>query len=522
MNRIFLFLVGIIISSSLSAQEKKIQWSELNRKGGTLLDIYPREDEGFYALRWSGGQLLGHYDVSEHHDLKQTGKGIIKKSTSAGIATFEAASAIGNKFVVFLSDKREGKNFLLMQEYDSNLTPTKEAVELASFDLLKGRSKGYFDIQISPNKEFLAVIWEIPGKKEDKDIYGFKIFDKELNAVNEGEYPLPFPGDLSVIHSHFISNKGEYFLALTEFQEAEKKMFNRTNQFKALHIYHIAQDGLLDFILDLKGKRVETMAMSTFEDDEFMITGIYGEEDQVGVAGVFYQRINLETQKVLSEGFREFTKDFITQGWTDKQKEKADRREEKGKGEPQLYNYQMRDITLLEDGSIVGTMEQYYVHVRSYMDTRSGQTSYTYYYYYNDIIIYKIGIEGQFDWIEKIRKYQVSVNDGGPLSSYESYIDNGKLCLIFNDNLRNYDADGKYMDDDKLYPANYSNKNNVVALATVDLNSGKISREHFLDSSDIGAVVVPKLFNVNYQKGEMLLYAIYGRKEKFGLLKLED
>ena len=98
--------------------------------------------------------------------------------------------------------------------------------------------------------------------------------------MNDGEYPLPFEAELSKIHEHHISNNGEYFLAVTEYTESEKKrFFGNKFDYKALHIIHIAEDGLQDFELDIQGKRVDAMAMQSDENGIFTITGIYKRSD---------------------------------------------------------------------------------------------------------------------------------------------------------------------------------------------------------------------------------------------------
>ncbi len=507
------------------AQSYSVEWSELEPRKGQLLYLLPKDSGDFYALRWSGGQVFGHYQVSHHKDLKLVGSSRIKLQVNASIANFEGARVIGEHFVVFLSDRMDGKNNFYMQEYSEDLRPLGDAILLASFDLdRRGARKGWFDVRQSGNEKFFGVVWELPGHKEERDVYGFKIFDTDLQLINDGEYPLPFDPDLSVIHSHHISNTGDYFLALTEYDEDERKVFIKNRlKYKALHIYHIAEDGLLDYKLDLEGKRVEAMAMTSDDKNVFTITGIYGKMGEKGVTGVFHQRVDLTTGKKLDEGFKEFPKEFITQDWSERQLKRQQRREERGLDEePQLYNYNMREATILEDGSVVGTMEQYYIQVRSYADTRSGQTTSTYYYYYNDIIAYRIDPEGNFSWLAKVPKYQVSTNDGGPFSSYESFIDDGKVYFIFNDDARNYDESGKFLEGEDLYTASYGRKKNVVALASVDLETGDQKRKTFFERSEINALAVPKLFDVNYSTGEMILYSIWGRKEKIGVLRFRQ
>ncbi len=523
MKKRLVFLLLLCAPLWLGAQSYSVDWSEMQPSKGRLVYLLPRKSDEFFALRWTGGEVFGNYQVSRHKDLKMINSGRIKLIAEESVANFEGARVIGDKFVVFLSDRKDGKNFFFMQEYSDDLKPVGEVVRLASYDLERGRTKGWFDIKLSENGKFFGVVWEIPGRKEERDLYGFKVYDTNLSLINDGEYPLPFDPKLSVIHSHHISNTGDYFLALTEYWEDEKRVLlrNRLN-YKALHIYHIAEDGLQDYTLDLEGKRVEAMAMTSDDNNIFTITGIYGEMKQEGVSGVFHQRVDLNSEEKLDEGFKEFDETFITEDWSDRDKRRQERREERGRAEPRLYNYKMREATILDDGSIVGTMEQYYVQVQNFSDARSGQTSSTYYYYYNDIIVYRINPDGEFDWVEKIRKFQLSTNDGGPFSSYESFIDDGKVYFIFNDNVRNYSEEGVFTDPDHLQTANYGRRKNVVAIAEIDMATGEKKRRTFFDRSEIDALAVPKLFDVDYNNGEMILYSIWGRKERIGRLRFND
>lgn len=166
-------------------------------------------------------------------------------------------------------------------------------------------------------------------------------------------------------------------------------------------------------------------------------------------------------------------------------------------------------------------MEQYFVQVRSSYDSRTGQSTNTYYYYYNDIIVYKIDKNGEFKWFKKIPKHQVSTNDGGPFSSFESIINDGQIHFIFNDNVRNYSDSGTFIGDDRLQVANYSRRKNVVALVSMDIENGDDIRNTFFDRSTVDVLAIPKNFVVDYQEGRMILYGIWGRtKEKFGFVKI--
>lgn len=515
------FILGA--AQQVWSQAYSVKWGELERKRGSLIYLLPNSTDDFYALRWSGGRTLGSYQLSHHENLKLKETVRIKPIADRSISTFEGARIIGELPVVFLSDKKAEKNHYYMQRYTANLEKDGEAIHLAEFDLERKRGKGSFDVKISKNGKFFGVVWSVPGKKDKKHLYGFRIYDNALNLIQEGEYLLPFEPNLSTIHEHYISDQGDYFLCVTEFSNPEKGgLFKKPSDYKSLHIFHITEDeGLQDFELELNGKRVVALALTSDSSDVFTITGVYGEKDANGVSGIFYRKADLSTGKTLQEGFQKFDEDFITENWSEQAVRRFQRKKDAGKGEPYLYSYQMRNAVFLDNGSIVGTMEQYYVQMRANPDMRVGQTSSAYYYYYNDIIVYRVNPEGGFDWVKKIRKYQVSVNDGGPYSSYESFLSGDKLHFVFNDDTRNYDSTGVFIDTNELYTANFGRKRNVVGIAAIDLNDGAIQRSILFNRADTKALAVPKLFSVSYKTGEMLVYSIAWRKEKMGVLRFD-
>lgn len=521
---LLIILVSLYTLSTAFGQQYDVEWGELGKGKGRAYDIIPIAGKDFYTLHATGSRMFPTYRVAEHKDFEMTQTGRIELKANGSTALYEGSRVVGGKFVVFLSDKKGDENKFFMQEYGSDLTPKGRAIELANYTIEKGKGRGNFSVISSRDAAFFAVIWTIPGRKENPDTYGFKVFDDELIEVSAGEYELPYEGNLSSINMHYLSNSGDYFISVTEYSQPEKKrLFRNYADYKAMHIIHITPDDLQEYTLNLDGKRIETIDMNSDNSGTFSLVGLYGNRNESGVKGVFNIKLDFFKNQVIDEGFKEFSKDFITQDWTDKQKERADKRAAKGKGEPQLYNYLMRQTEVLKDGSIVGSIEQYYVVTSTYTDSR-GVTQTTYTYYYNDIIAFKVGLGGDFDWIQKINKYQVSTNDGGPLSSYCRFVDGDKIAFIFNDNVVNYDEKGKFIEEKggRIASANFRKKKNVVALVTLDTKDGEMTRETFFDRKELEATAVPKMFNVDYNNKEVLLYAVFRNKERFGIIRLDN
>lgn len=514
-------LTGVIffLAQHGSAQSVSVEWGELEQKSGYLVELLPFHSKDFYSLRWKGGSLLGGYYLTRHDNLQETKSEKVSISINNNIANFEAVAIVQDHPVAYFTDNRDGKEQIFMQQYGYDLLPRGEAHLLAEFILDKGHTLGQMSFIQSNDKKYFGALWLIVGKKKDHDVYGYVIYNDQMELVHEGEYEIPFQSQYSEITDHLLTNTGDYFVTVKEFEPSDdKRVFRSFMQYRAMHIYQVHQDGLEDYTIPMRGKRVEALTINSDDTQLFTLTGVYGENQVEGVKGIFYMKLDYRNQEVKEEGFEPFDKNFITEDWSEKELDRAQRREEKGKGEaPTLFNYQMRDVQVLDDGSIVGSMEQHYVFVRSTPDSR-GMITTSYTYYYNDIIAFRIGQSGGFDWLKKIKKMQVSTNDGGPYSSYVSFVDSNSMKFIFNDNVENYDANGIYLKD-YAHLTKFTKKSNVVGLAEIDLNTGEMRRKSMFSRKETGTLAIPKMFAIDYNALEMLIYTTHGNKERYGLLR---
>ena len=523
---LLLIILLLIFSNTIFGQDYKVKWGPLEKNSGQMRAIIPKDNDEFFTLRRSGrGGLLSSLQLASHKDLAMRVKAKLKLKVNNQLASFEDVYVIGGKLFVFLSDKQKTKNVLYMQEYGTDVTPKGKVIKLAEYDIEKGRGSDFFMVIESDDHGFFGIVWEKYNKKSDKQSYGYHIYDDQINSISEGEYILPGDGSLTDIEYHYLSNSGDYFIAISEYEEVKsgKKIFKRL-KLKGFRISQVTPDGLIDFNINLEDKRIMNLTMSSDNEKTFTLTGTYGEDGKSGISGVYYLRFNFNKQEVIDQGFKEFSEDFITQDWSDRKKKKNNKKQAKGKGsEPTLASYTLRKAEVLKDGSFITTLEQYYVIEHTTRDPKTGATTTTYTYHYNDIIAYKVGVSGEFDWLVKIDKRQVSTNDGGYYSSYSQFIDNGKLYMIFNDNIKNYKENGDFNTKlERVESSRLSKRKNVVAIVGVDLENGKIKRETLLRGADIVARAVPKKFIVDIKSHQVTLYSVRGKKESYGKIELKD
>ena len=499
---------------------QEVEWSELVKSNGRGTVIYPEQGKNFYTTVWSGGMIAGSYQLKRYEGFMPIAQEKIALKTENGTGSLNDMIIVNGKMVVFLSDKADKQNKLYYQRYTESCTPEGIPTLLAEYEMPKGWNKsGYFNVIQSKNKGFFCVEYSIPSTKTESERFGYKVYDDEFNVVSEGEYESPYDPKEADITNHYLSNTGDLFLGLKVYNTNDRGKVRDYTSLKKYLIFLIKDGDLTEMNLDLGDKRITDMTFSSDERRILTCTGLYG-EGAFSTKGAFYFQVDFANQEIVNEGFSEFTKDFITQDWSEKQKTKANKREEKGKGSPQLYNYDFREVHTTADGGVVVVMEQYYVVVHTTRDPKTGATTTTYTYYYNDIITYRVQEDGQFEWIQKMNKRQVSTNDGGYLSSIGGYFSDDKFIMFFNDNNKNYTETGDFSIEEKgLYTASFRKKTNCVAKVEIDLTNGEYSRNRYTSREETAAYAVPKKFTADYINSEMFMYFQYGKKEKFGLLK---
>ena len=519
MYRLFILFFSLILT--VHGQNTVTEWSSLERSSGSVLKIIPKDSNTYYTLRWSGGNALGNYKFTLHDFLEKVSEKRIKPLTGQGIGTFETAFQADNMLYSFVSDKTGSNCELYIQLFSSELEEIEHPQLVATYVNPKIGSKSNYYIHQSLNRAYFGIMWEIPGKRKVSDVYGYKIINNQLKTVSEGEYSMPFDGNLTTINHFHLTNEGDFFLSLTEHYKPNDRAFTRDyKNNKAIHLYKIKNDSLKEYILDFENYRIDDMRFNSNDSNIVTLTGVFGKGFNQGVQGIFQIKLDTKNDTVRNKGFIEFSENLALERIdVNNMNSSFSFRNNINNNNNYYYDYKMRDLFLLNDGSLAGSIEQYYVYRRVNYDNRTGLSSTVYYYYYDDIIAFKIGKDGKFEWQKRIEKSQVSINDNGPYSSYASYCDGKKLYFIFNDNIKNYGEDEQFnKTDQRIYPLNLTVRRNVSAICSIDIKSSEINRKTLFSRKELKALVVPKMFELDQKNRLMLLYSISGFKERFGII----
>lgn len=517
---IFLGLFGTF-TSEIYAQGLPVNWGPLESKRGTLVDILPIRSADFYALRYNNS-IFGAYRVNTYNQLAFTSQQRIKPVTETGFANIETSAFFAGKFQVFLSD-RLGTNMAL---YSQSITEGEENAisELrCSYEDIRIGARPNFQLLLSQNQQYLAVTYEIPGRKANRDVHGYVLFDSTFTELSRGEYLLPFEGNMSTIDKNHITNRGEYLISVTEHKDRNDRFFGRAwENFKALHIYKINGDSLKEFNIQLADKRIDDLTMSSNNSGLVSITGLYGRGNNSGIEGVFAMNLDSQGDSIAGYKYSRFDPEVLNESRSAATINNLIRRSNTRNDDPQVFSYKLRQIQTLDDNSQVGYLEQYYERQFTNYDSRTGVTTVNNYYYYMDIIVFKLASDGTYLWGRRIPKNQITMNDYGPFSSFIGFNNQNSAYVLFNDNKKNYDDGGVFsQNNNNIYGLNLSAWRNVVALVSIDLSTGNLERSTMFSGKELSAIVVPKTMKVDWKNKEVLLYAVNRSREKFGLISFK-
>jgi hypothetical protein len=244
--------------------------------------------------------------------------------------------------------------------------------------------------------------------------------------------------------------------------------------------------------------------------------GFYSDQGLYSINGSYFLVYDSDTKELLKESTKEFGIDFVTEGMTDRQEKKTKKKENKGK-DAEMYEYDLDNFIMREDGGGVLVAEQYWVKVVTTTSTDSQghtHTHTTYHYYFNNIIVISIDPDGEIEWTQKIIKTQHTVNESGYYSSYAMAIVNDKLYFIFNDHPKNL----LYTKGARVY--SYNRKHNMVSIVEIDGNGNK-NKGILIAEDDLETISVPRI-SEQVSKDELILYSMKKKYNQFIKLKFKE
>jgi len=482
----------------------------------TITDMIGFDERGFYALKGSyslfqSSSEIQFYDKNFALMSEEDFKPVVgdRKSTVNNIIMW-------NKEIYVFHNYKDGKtklNTLYVQKVDKkSLTLTNEITEIASIDF-SGKMKfnaGSFSSAISRDSTKLLVYYQLPYDNGEPERFGFHVYDSNMKEIWSKDIILPYEEELFQVADFTMGDDGSVYLTGKLYNEKVKnKVRGQVNYKYMILSYKNNGEDFKEYEMSLGDKFITDVKIAVLNNGDIACAGFYSDRGTYSMKGSCYLRIDGSTGSILHTSTNEFGIDFLTQNLTERQEKKVKKKEAKGKN-IELFDYDLDNLIIRDDGGVVLIGEQYFVRVVTTTTTTAngGTTTRTdYHYYYNDIVVVNINPDGDIEWTQKIAKRQHSVNDGGYFSSYALMVYKDKLYFFFNDNPRNL----SYTGSGKVYYMPF--KKSVVTMVEVN-GRGDITRESLFSMKEAEVMTRPKVCE-QISPDKMILFGQYKKMHRF-------
>lgn len=410
------------------------------------------------------------------------------------------------------NDKKAKKYSYFVEQLDNKSLQPKGAYKtLSEIEYEKRRATGTFDYVVSRDESKVLVFSNDPDKKGEEEEFDIKIFNDDMQLLWNKHDKIPYAAGLFFTEQYYVDVKGNAYIIGVEY--TERRVSKRDG--KANYKYHILAyinngKDFKDYEVSLDEKFITDLRFEILPNGEMVACGFYSKVGTYTMDGTFYLSIDAATRQVKHQSIKEFSFEFMTETMSDRKKDRAAKKEAKGK-DMELANFVIRDMILKENGGAVIIAEQYWMHVVCTRDPKTGAQSCTYHYYYMDMITISISPSGDIEWNTRTRKLQHTTNDGGYYSSYASAVVDDKIYIIFNDNPKNM-IEG--VDLNKKVERYGKGREIAVTIVQIDA-SGKQKRELLFSVSKGGDVRVRPKISRQYGTDKLLLLGERGKKYQY-------
>ena len=504
--RSFLILSVLFCLDSAMIAQDSIRWQavqELDRRGRSV-ELIGHVNGQYYALITSGRERI--LEIHRENALEKRSKTLEMPEIQGENLRFKEILLHHTGFWLLTEGNLEKNNakvfYATPLDFDGN--PTGLPVELDRIEVGNRSKKALFGTSLSPNKQLLLVFRDSPYQNKSNDQLQFKVFGPDLNRVWEKQLKLPYEEEIFELADYSIDNRGKVYVlsGLGADELTGQAMELQTREARSILLtYDPAINKVKEFDVSLKDKWVMSMGLDFAENGDAIIAGFYSRDQFFSIRGTFYFRMGTKENKIIAGGLNPFPIKFLEQFMSSRRAQRAS----------ELDKFRLNQLWVQEDGSCYLFAEQRFVKERIAMDIGSGRQRITNDYIFNDALVLKLDSTGRSEWNIRIPKEQVSVDDGGPYSSFAAGLVNDTVYVLFNDHPDNLEL--MTTNPDRNLKTFRSFGEGVIAVVSISSN-GSLERKNLSASRIKEAIFKPRVFL--FQEDRMWLYAVYRRTYSFG------
>lgn len=518
---VFVLFISVLVGTA-QAQLAEADWGtpfKQTRWGG-FEEVLGETADGFFVTRKKKTGLIT-YDLyiekyskenfaQEFSTVVYNEQMYSESSKKNRVMEVNGALMLNENIVVFISeyDKKDDTYTSYAQKVNLNGELDGGLVTLDVYKTPEKSLRGRFEFGASPDKKHVLLYHKRPFKIYNDEKFKIKKFTEELQLVWEKDFVFPYKDKDFNLTKIAVMNDGYVYMMARVFLDNEEAREKKNNK-EATYYYKLLSFADTDTIQDEKLKETDisiskkwiTDVEFTTRNDEIICAGFYADKKDMAINGMFFLRIERSSGKIRAQDTEEFSKAFLAEFLGDK-------KAERGVG---LRDFELDDLILNNDGSIVLVAEQFFIKTVCTTDSR-GFTRCRDYYYFNDILVVSINSKGEIEWNARVPKRQVD-SRGGYYLSYALAVKGEKLYFLYNENPKNLQVT-----DPRLLKFVNIPKS-VAVLAEVN-SKGEVSRDALFSAKELNKVYMRPNMCHQINASEMIIFAINGKNNMWGKLKL--
>lgn len=507
-----------------------LEWGEMNRFRGDVEQLFDIEQNSFSALvnRTPAINFFGsktkHLKIKNITNLNPTLQGKIELLGNDKPVSLQGVLDIGNQMIAFSKQTRlfNRTNDLYYHTFNHfNLDESIDGKLLGSYDRHNRYSNEFaMDFTLSLNQKKGAAFYVIPSAQHDYPSVGYLIFDETKGLFREGLALLPYKANEFEVYDEHLTNTGDYYIIGKHYYPYLSSKEKR--EFDQLELYKVLGNEAQKIKINQPEIRLRDIQVTSDHEGNLFCTGFYTGTVSTQITGVYFFKLSKDSKEVEDFTTSQITVDFLSTDEPDvADKFLLGRRFVDGRND--FGNFSFLDFKQTEDGGYVAITENAELELRIKGSGESGNLNdrYDLYYYYNDLLAYKLDSTGTVEWVNRVPKYQQSINDNAIHLSASNIIANNKLYLLFNDHRKNYDDSQHFKNISFPKMSATSNKNNVIAVTEIDLKTGNSIRKSLPGRNELSTLFIPGLSRENIKDNSLLLYSNQGNKHRFGKLSFQ-
>jgi hypothetical protein len=344
-------------------------------------------------------------------------------------------------------------------------------LEAKSPDYLMGWS-------VSPDKKSLLVYLQ------DDEELNLPVRMKSLNGALDVEWEkellLPYSENILGVKRFLMDNSRGVYIITGDAPTKSAGAFDEVRSGRyVVYYYNYDKNRLKEYDASLKDKTVVAVDCALRPTGELVIGGYYGHEGERRASGVFIFELAAQGARLRRAAYMPFPEDFL-QSFAD------GRRNVRNKGVPHLY---LDGLIIHADSTVSLIGEQFLLVENIVGDIGTGRQLVEYIYHFDDIVVTRLGAEGNLLWNARVPKQQYAYSND-PSCSYTAYSsENSGLCFYFNDESGNNEA--TIEDRSGIAKAWSSARLGVTTEVCMDRN-GRSKRRRLVDNGRVRYVLKPK------------------------------